>query len=225
MSSNFVCGLCGSRLGESICEQRSLDLDYQKYADHLAEKHTQYFVCLSCGTVSQVPLPAPEVLDHYYASVPNPQSHQDVLAEYKEPLYTERIQFLQRLTGLTGGSALEVGSASGTFLKMLQDRMGMKVLGIEPSPGNAVEVSKALDNDNVPIIRVSFEKVDIKSQGLLELFDLAISMHVLEHVPNPVGMIRLANSLLSPEGLLCVVVPNDYNPFQYTLRTVCNYQP
>jgi 2-polyprenyl-3-methyl-5-hydroxy-6-metoxy-1,4-benzoquinol methylase len=48
---------------------------------------------------------------------------------------------------------------------------------------------------------------------------------VLEHIPDPRGILQIARSLLAPEGLICVVAPNGYNPFQYALRTACGYQP
>lgn len=48
---------------------------------------------------------------------------------------------------------------------------------------------------------------------------------VLEHIPDPAGMLCLAGSLLTSGGLLCVVAPNDYNPFQLALRLACGYQP
>lgn len=40
-----------------------------------------------------------------------------------------------------------------------------------------------------------------------EAFDLVVSLHVLEHVPDPAETIRLLSSLLKPEGLLLFVVP------------------
>jgi SAM-dependent methyltransferase len=48
---------------------------------------------------------------------------------------------------------------------------------------------------------------------------------VLEHIPNPKGMLQLAYNLLNPEGLVCVVVPNDYNPIQKILTSSCGYYP
>ena len=41
---------------------------------------------------------------------------------------------------------------------------------------------------------------------------------VLEHVPNPLSVVRLARQLLSAKGLLCLNVPNDFTPFQQGAR-------
>jgi SAM-dependent methyltransferase len=48
---------------------------------------------------------------------------------------------------------------------------------------------------------------------------------VLEHLPDPAGILALARKLLLPDGLLCVVAPNDYNPVQKALREVCGFEP
>ena len=48
---------------------------------------------------------------------------------------------------------------------------------------------------------------------------------VLELVPDPAASLRLVRSLLSPAGLLCLVVGNNCNPFQLALRATCGASP
>ena len=57
----------------------------------------------------------------------------------------------------------------------------------------------------------------------LDPFDVVYMSEVLEHIPNPMEMLVLSQSLLKSGGLLCVIVPNDYNPIQEALRTVCDF--
>jgi len=59
----------------------------------------------------------------------------------------------------------------------------------------------------------------------LGTFDVVYMHEVLEHIPDPEAMARRAFSLLDPKGLLCVVVPNDYNPFQAALRSTMGFEP
>ena len=94
MSSEFVCGLCNSEDGKLIYEQQALSLDYQLYNKHLGSIQISYYVCLTCGTVSQFPLPHQEELDDYYSAGQTTQTHQDTL-EYKLPVYKDRIKLLQ----------------------------------------------------------------------------------------------------------------------------------
>ena len=59
----------------------------------------------------------------------------------------------------------------------------------------------------------------------LDKFDVIHMSEVLEHVPDPIDTLRITYTLLKPGGLLCLSVPNDYNPFQNVLREVCEYEP
>ncbi len=59
----------------------------------------------------------------------------------------------------------------------------------------------------------------------LGLFDVVQLGLVLEHVRDPRRMISLAVELLAPGGLLSVVVPNDFNPFQLAFKEVSGSEP
>jgi SAM-dependent methyltransferase len=56
-------------------------------------------------------------------------------------------------------------------------------------------------------------------------FDVVHLSQVLEHIPHPRDMVTRVHTLLEPDGLICVVVPNDYNPFQIALRNACGFRP
>ena len=48
---------------------------------------------------------------------------------------------------------------------------------------------------------------------------------MLEHVPDPVRLIEEAKQVLTRGGLLCVIVPNDYNPLQKLLVEHRGFKP
>jgi SAM-dependent methyltransferase len=48
---------------------------------------------------------------------------------------------------------------------------------------------------------------------------------VLEHLTDPMGILGIASNLLNAGGLLCLVVPNDFNPFQIILRDHLGFSP
>ncbi len=48
---------------------------------------------------------------------------------------------------------------------------------------------------------------------------------VLEHIPDPAALLALAHGQLDDGGLLCVVVPNDFNPFQLVARDHLEFNP
>ncbi len=43
--------------------------------------------------------------------------------------------------------------------------------------------------------------------------------NVLEHIPDPHQFLMLAYEILKPAGLICITVPNDYNPLQKVVVT------
>ena len=48
---------------------------------------------------------------------------------------------------------------------------------------------------------------------------------VLEHLPDPAGLLRTCHGLLEPGGLVTISVPNDFNPFQQALQDHLGFEP
>ena len=54
-------------------------------------------------------------------------------------------------------------------------------------------------------------------------YDIIHMNYVLEHIQNPSEILEITKASLKPEGLLCVCVPNDYNPFQMALKNCYDF--
>jgi SAM-dependent methyltransferase len=68
--------------------------------------------------------------------------------------------------------------------------------------------------------------VDELVAAKLPRFDLVSLSHVLEHLPDPVGMLRqIREHLLSEDGLLLLEVPNFYAHDSYELAHLACYTP
>jgi len=107
---------------------------------------------------------------------------------------------------LIEGSALELGSYRGEFTKRLQPYF-RDLTCVEASP-EAVVAAHALVGDGVNIVAGTFETVRLDRQ-----FDNVILTHVLEHLDDPVGVLRRINEeWLSPRGRLLLVCPNANAP-------------
>jgi SAM-dependent methyltransferase len=179
--------------------------------------------CNSCGFKHIVPIPSQDELagvyrDEYYA-----KEKPLYIDRYKEDLewwnlvYSERYEAFEKNLSEDRRRILDVGSGPGYFLLHGKQR-GWKTKGIEPSH-QAAEHSKGLGLD---ILEDFFDNEMAKTIGQ---FDVVHLSEVLEHIPDPACLLKLVKNVLTPDGLVCVVVPNDYNPFQYALRTVCDYGP
>jgi SAM-dependent methyltransferase len=100
-----------------------------------------------------------------------------------------------------GGRFLDVGCALGDMVAAMA-RLGMQAQGVEPSP-IAAEKARA---GGLEIHCGTLE--DAKYDD--ECFDCISMFHVLEHTPDPVGVLGECRRILKPTGEMIVGVPN-YN--------------
>jgi len=179
--------------------------------------------CCKCGFKHIVPIPTAEELEevyrHEYYTVEKPL----YLERYREDLdwwnlvYGDRYDTFEELLPPDRRHILDVGSGPGFFLKHGKDR-GWNTLGIEPS-------ARAAAHSREMGLNIIEEFLSADTTTRLGHFDVIHMSEVLEHIPAPEEFLGIIRGHLNPEGILCIVVPNDYNPFHQALRTACNFQP
>jgi len=180
--------------------------------------------CDACRFKHIVPIPTPAELEHVYRhdyySVEKPLYIQRHLEdrEWLDLVYAERYAAFERLLGPRPRRLLDVGSGPGLFLRHGATRGGWDVCGIEPAM-QAVAHSRGLG------LEVTQGFLDATTAASLGTFDVVHMNEVLEHLPDPRAMLGLVHGLLSPGGLVALMVPNDYSPFQAALRGACGMQP
>lgn len=114
---------------------------------------------------------------------------------------------LRRILGLAKnslkGKVLDVGCARGYLGRRIKEIGGNYVAGIEISEGAAHQARAVLDDVYV---------FDIQKHWLAEVkeqkFDLIILSEVLEHVFDPVFVLKNAHDMLSPDGEIIITTPN-----------------
>lgn len=169
--------------------------------------------CECCQFKHVIPLPTVEELEtiysHEYYSQEKPIYIERYIEdkEWWDSVYTERYERLEAYLGGRPGSILDVGSGPGLFLSLGRQR-GWHTQGIEPSEKASEYSKKSLGLD--------VKNIFLNEQSALSLgkFDVVNMGEVLEHLPDPLAMLRIAKSLLNEGGYLLLVVPNDFNPFQ-----------
>jgi len=179
--------------------------------------------CEPCGFKHVLPVPTAEELGniyrHEYYAAEKPlyleRAREDL--DWWNLVYGERYDTFEERLPCDRRRILDVGSGPGFFLLHGKQR-GWITKGIEPS-AQAAAHSRQLGLDIIE----DFLTDDTAAR--LGKFDVVHMSEVLEHIPDPVGMLNRARGLLLPGGILCVIVPNDYNPFQAALREVCGYEP
>lgn len=104
------------------------------------------------------------------------------------------------------GSVLELGSFKGDFTKRLLPHFD-DITCVEAS-GEAILAARAVLPERVAILPGLFETVTLPRR-----FDNIILTHVLEHLDDPVGVLRrIGTEWLTPGGRLFLVCPNANAP-------------
>ena len=119
-------------------------------------------------------------------------------------------------------TVLDVGCGPGELLSFLQNE-GFETVGIEPS----VDAAAIARDRGLNVFTSTLEEFveHHRSKGL-PAFAAITLMGVLEHVPNPAGIIELTKEMLEPQvGILCVQVPNDFSELQSAARQKLNKEP
>ena len=159
--------------------------------------------CCTCGQQFVWPVPSDSELaaiydqTYYHSSGRSVGfSDYDGLAGARERMFSRHLRRLERYT--RAGRVLDVGCATGDFLKVAQ-RRGWETMGVDPSPAREQAVAAGV---RVVGRTVDDAAVDPHSIDLITFWD------VLEHLPNPVQALRRAAALIAPAGVVAATVPN-----------------
>lgn len=166
-----------------------------------------YQFCRRCGLVFQSPRPSTDDLMDFYRDQYHERAHSEVDSLGKEEwVQTQRSSHVAgTLRGIRAGFSnhLDIGCSSGALLARVQEEFGADSYGIEPN-----EVDRELvEARGYPCVSTMDEIPETWPKS----FDLVTMCHVLEHLAEPIAMLRdLRARWLDPSGLLLVEVPNLY---------------
>jgi len=119
---------------------------------------------------------------------------------FNSVLIKERYDTLQRF--FKGDSCLELGCADGEGTKILLQNF-KRVVGVDGS-GRLIKQAKANIKDRkVEFVCSYFEHFKTK-----ERFDVIYLGHILEHVDNPIIVLKDTKTFLKKDGIMIIDVPN-----------------
>ena len=186
--------------------------------------------CFECGFKHALPLPDPAALereyrDSYYADEkPNFIAHAGEDQPWFELAQNDRLDAFEKLTDAASSSEaigqnrvrrlLDIGCGPGFFLATAIKR-GWQGFGVEPSRQAAAH-ARSLG------AQITEGLFTAQTAATLGRFDAVNLTNVLEHVPDPIAILKRAIGLLNSGGVLCVGVPNDFSPFQIAARSAMN---
>jgi 2-polyprenyl-3-methyl-5-hydroxy-6-metoxy-1,4-benzoquinol methylase len=168
--------------------------------------------CKICKFIHVTPIPSNKELSVYYDSEyyqkvkPNFILKNENEIDYWNLVFDEKLDTIEKLVSSKSKRILDIGSGPGFFLRRAK-RRGWDVIGIEPSP----LASDYANKQKINTIQKFFHEVDINEIGK---FDAIHTFDVLEHVNDPITIIKKSYSLLKKGGVIVIEVPNDFNPLQ-----------
>ena len=167
----------------------------------------QYYRCGVCGHVSTLPLPEEaEIEKHYKNKFEN--GNYSLLLEYKDDYSVVYLDFIKAIDSqlekagqtLQGKKVLDIGCFTGDLLCLMQQR-GADVYGLELQP-EAVELANEVLPGRV-------YRADVYGNTFPQLpFDIITFTGLIEHLVDPIKLVKRVYELLNPGGLILLQTPN-----------------
>jgi 2-polyprenyl-6-hydroxyphenyl methylase/3-demethylubiquinone-9 3-methyltransferase len=128
-----------------------------------------------------------------------------------------RLEWIDRQAGLSGKRVLDVGCGGGILAEAMA-RRGASVTGIDMADKPLQVAQLHLQESGLSI---RYEKIEVENLKKREAgtFDIVTCMELLEHVPDPAGMVRACAGLVRPGGKLFFSTLNR-NPKSYLFAVV-----
>jgi 2-polyprenyl-3-methyl-5-hydroxy-6-metoxy-1,4-benzoquinol methylase len=177
--------------------------------------------CKQCGYAHVNPLPIQEQLDKYYSEGFYQVEKTNYIDDFEKDkewwsmnyrwLINDIVSYMKPISKSKHIKLLDVGSGPG-LLMHVANSLGLETMGIEPS---STAYKYSVKHFGLNVKNTTIEKVD-KSIGK---FDIITSYLVLEHILNPLDFLKQTSRFLSSNGMICIVVPNDFNPIQNSLAS------
>jgi 2-polyprenyl-3-methyl-5-hydroxy-6-metoxy-1,4-benzoquinol methylase len=180
-----------------------------------------YFQCDSCGLIFQLPEANQATDPQFYAQTYRQIYQASVDPTPKDLWVQERraltlVNLLQTLRVDASQRILDIGASTGLLLKTFRETFGGEVMGVEP--GNAYRTHA--EKGEIPM----FASIEALIETNPPKFTLVSMIHVLEHLPDPLGVLRMIRSeLLKESGILLLEVPNFYAHDSYELAHLACY--
>jgi len=203
-----ACPLCGGAEHELVFTYTERPKRETDFGIAPEDYHREFWRCSECGLMTgEMDLDPASLyeggyVDATYTGNGLAETYERIMA--LPPESSDNVQRVRRIAeelggGSEGRTVLDVGSGLGVFPARMKDA-GWRCTALDPDPR---AVAHLRDEVGVEAVRADFmEAEDLGS------FSLVTLNKVLEHVPDPVGMLRRCHSFLEPGGTAYVEVPD-----------------
>ncbi|MDQ3070671.1 MAG: class I SAM-dependent methyltransferase [Acidobacteriota bacterium] len=197
-----------------VCDSRVSTPEFEK-------EGFQFVKCSDCGLTYV----NPALKDEHVRQVYKHQSYTDILTALSEPsdVYRrerfgkERVAIVNRFTGRKPGERarlLDVGCASGFFVAAAQDD-GWDAHGIESNP----YIAEFARKQGLNVLTETIEETSLPAAS----FRAVSLFEVIEHVTQPMPILRKVHDLLEPGGMIFLYTPNFHSAERLMLGNAAHY--
>lgn len=120
---------------------------------------------------------------------------------------------VSKVIGWRGKKVLDVGCGTGNFAALVAKKGAKRVLGIDYAD-EAIKIAQEAHKRK----NLEFNKSDVSK--ISEKFDVIVSIGTLEHMDNPLKVLKQFKKQLRPNGKIILTNPNWTNPRGYVLMTL-----
>lgn len=161
----------------------------------------QVVKCNQCGIVFTNPRPTKKEIEKFYSQKYYGEENKRFWALFEkgiELFRDKRIKDIKKFK--SGGRILDIGCGRGKMLIKLEKK-GWQVYGTELSERSAFF---ALEKLGLNIFTGDFIKAGYPS----DFFDCITMWHILEHLDDPVAVMKEVHRIIKSDGVLVIAVPN-----------------
>jgi SAM-dependent methyltransferase len=177
------CPACAATVGGETIEVRDHEYGLRQIA--------QYLECGACGTLFQEPMPTLAELAAFYPSDYHSMTHAGLLNKIRNDM---RIRRLSKLV-IDEGVILDYGCGDGAFMVQAAKKLlRRRFWGFEISDRTETSI---LVEGRVTLVRGSLRDL----LAILPGCGLITLNHVIEHLPDPLGVVKALADRLLPGGI------------------------
>ncbi|MBF0429097.1 MAG: class I SAM-dependent methyltransferase [Magnetococcales bacterium] len=194
---------------ETAVKQKSCYICNSKESEKRVEIHgVWYATCQNCGHLYTLHRYSEEALRRFYE---DNNYYSEITYANKETCYYRRehvalpkVEYVERFTGLASGIWIDVGAGIGDLVSVAQER-GWEAIGLELSDSS---VNFAKEVFAVDLIRQPLDAYLVENPKMLGCAKVVSIIGVMEHVVNPMELLRQIHAVLAPGGVVVIQVPH-----------------
>ena len=194
------CPSCGENDYTVLFESNMKDGDFREEVDTVymlpGDKYARHVKCRNCHLVYVNPIEGNGRISEDYSQ--RKSNDASIIRGSRLKAAESQVQLVKKHS--CGANLLDVGCGEGFFL-FYASRMGYAVKGIELSQDAAEYAKKEFDLD---VEAKLFEEARLQDN----YFDVVTLWQVLEHVPQPLVILKEVHRILKPGGLVMVSTPD-----------------